>query len=61
MIIDNGKHFDFGRTSADYAKCRDIYPLTFYEKIAEQGLCKNGQAILDIVTSTGVLPRNMYS
>ncbi len=61
MIIDNGKHFDFGRTSADYAKYRDIYPPIFYEKIAERGLCKNGQAVLDIGTGTGVLPRNMYS
>ncbi len=26
MIIDNGKHFDFGKTSMDYAKYRDIYP-----------------------------------
>lgn len=24
--IDGGKAFDWGRTSADYAKFRDIYP-----------------------------------
>lgn len=27
--IDNGKAFDWGRTSAEYAKFRDIYPLEF--------------------------------
>lgn len=31
--IDNGKAFDFGRTSYDYAKYRDIYPQIFYDKI----------------------------
>ncbi len=25
-FIDNGKEFDFGRTSNDYAKFRGIYP-----------------------------------
>lgn len=61
MIIDNGNSFDFGKTSVDYAKYRDIYPPIFYEKIADRGLCKSGQAVLDIGTGTGVLPRNMYS
>ena len=32
--IDGGKAFDWGKTSADYAKFRDIYPREFYEKIA---------------------------
>ena len=27
--IDNGKSFDWGRTSSDYAKYRDIYPEEF--------------------------------
>ncbi len=61
MIIDNGKLFDFGKISKDYAKYRDIYPPIFYEKIAELGLCLNSQTVLDIGTGTGVLPRNMYS
>lgn len=34
--IDGGKGFDWGRVSADYAKFRDIYPRTFYEKIVER-------------------------
>lgn len=58
--IDGGKPFDWGRTSEDYAKFRDIYPQEFYEKIAERSLCVNDQNVLDIGTGTGVLPRNMY-
>ena len=58
--IDDGKGFDRGRTSSDYAKFRDIYPGEFYEKIISLGLCKDGQSVLDVGTGTGVLPRNMY-
>ena len=58
--IDGGKAFDWGKTSADYAKYRDIYPDVFYQKIADLGLCQNGQKVLDLGTGTGVLPRNMY-
>ena len=31
--IDGGDAFDWGRTSADYARFRDIYPPEFYEHI----------------------------
>jgi SAM-dependent methyltransferase len=58
--IDYGKPFDWGNTSKDYAKYRDIYPEEFYQKILSLGLCKDGQRVLDIGTGTGVLPRNMY-
>lgn len=58
--IDGGNSFDFGKTSQDYAKYRDIYPDIFYQKILNRGLCKDGQTVLDIGTGTGVLPRNMY-
>lgn len=57
--IDRGTPFDWGRTSQDYAKYRDIYPQQFYEKIAALGLCVSGQRVLDLGTGTGVLPRNM--
>ena len=58
--IDNGNPFDWGRTSSDYAKFRDIYPQRFYQKILDRELCKDGQAVLDIGTGTGIIPRNMY-
>ena len=58
--IDGGKAFDWGKTSEDYAKFRDIYPQEFYDKIVNRQLCINGQNVLDVGTGTGVLPRNMY-
>ena len=57
--IDGGKAFDWGKTSDDYAKFRDIYPQEFYERIINRGLCIKGQNVLDIGTGTGVIPRNM--
>ena len=59
--IDEGKPFDWGNVSSDYAKFRDIYPMEFYQKIIDRNLCTKGQAVLDIGTGTGVLPRNLYS
>ena len=58
--IDGGKPFDWGRTSQEYAKYRDIYPQQFFDKIISRGLCISGQKVLDIGTGTGVIPRNMY-
>lgn len=58
--IDGGRGFDWGKTSIDYAKYRDIYPDIFYQKIQELGLCNSGQIVLDIGTGTGVLPRHLY-
>ena len=58
--IDAGKAFDWGRTSEEYARYRDIYTQEFYQKIVDRGLCVESQNVLDIGTGTGVLPRNMY-
>lgn len=58
--IDSGKAFDWGRTSGDYAKYRDIYPELFYKKIAARGIGVEGQNVLDLGTGTGVIPRYMY-
>ena len=58
--IDDGKAFDWGKTSKEYAKYRDIYPEEFYRKVVNRGLCVSGQKVLDLGTGTGVVPRNMY-
>ena len=58
--IDNGKAYDWGLTSEEYAKYRDVYPDIFYQRIIEMGLYLKGQRVLDIGTGTGVLPRNLY-
>jgi SAM-dependent methyltransferase len=57
--IDHGEAFDFGRTSENYAKFRDIYPPSFYAKLREIGIGLPGQHVLDLGTGTGVLPRNL--
>ena len=58
--IDSGQAYDWGKTSREYARYRDIYPEEFYKKIVDRSLCINGQRVLDLGTGTGVLPRNMY-
>ncbi len=61
--IDGGKPFDWGdwgKTSLDHAKFRDIHPQEFYQKIVGRNLCLGGQSVLDIGTGTGVLPGNMH-
>jgi len=57
--IDHNAPFDWGRASEYYAKFRDIYPASFYEKLRELGIGLPGQHILDLGTGTGVLPRAM--
>ncbi len=59
--IDEGRSFDFGKTSAQYAAYRDIYPAELYERLRELGVAKPGTAWLDLGTGTGVLPKNMYA
>lgn len=41
--IDGGTLFDWGRTSSDYARFRDIYPQLFYDKIIKRNLCIDGR------------------
>ena len=58
--IDRGQPFDWGKTSEDYARFRDIYPPAFYSKILDRHLGIQGQRALDVGTGTGVLPRHLY-
>ena len=46
--IDSGKPFDWGKTSLDYAKFRDIYPQEFYQRIIDRKLCLDGQSVLSV-------------
>lgn len=58
--IDNGQDFDFGNTSINYAKYRDIYPQSLYDNLKKEGVCStNNSNLLDIGTGTGVLPRGL--
>lgn len=59
--FDNGKAFDWGLTSEDYAKYRDIYPDELYKRLKELGVAADGTAWLDLGTGTGILPQNLYN
>ena len=50
--IDHGNKFDWGKTSADYARFRDIYPPQFYEMILNRNCGAAGQRVLDVGTGT---------
>ena len=58
--IDRGNEFDFGRTSANYAIYRDIYPQSMYDKLISFGIGRGGQRILDLGSGTAILPINLY-
>lgn len=57
--VDKGQSFDFGKTSEEYAKFRDIYPKALYDRLYELGVGKSRTQWLDLGTGTGVLPRAM--
>ena len=58
--IDRSNDFDFGKTSENYARFRDIYPKSMYEKLIHMGIGKEGQHILDLGSGTAILPMNLY-
>ena len=58
--IDDNRAFDFGKTSADYARYRDIYPKSLYDRLIEAGIGREGQHILDLGSGTAILPVNLY-
>lgn len=38
ITIDNGRKFDFGKTSEEYVKYQDIYPDEILDKLYELGV-----------------------
>lgn len=58
-VIDGGKPFDWGRTSDDYATYRPGPPDSLFRRLAEFGVGRPGQRILDLATGTGVMPRGL--
>ncbi|WP_288683337.1 class I SAM-dependent methyltransferase [uncultured Eubacterium sp.] len=59
IIVDEGKTFDFGKTSKLYGQYRDIYPEELFEKLHEIGIGIEGSKWLDLGSGTGVIPRGM--
>ncbi|MCC8181340.1 MAG: class I SAM-dependent methyltransferase [Planctomycetes bacterium] len=59
--IDSGRNFDWGKTSDDYARYREIYPAALFDRLAALGIGIFGQNVLDLGTGTGAIPRNMYN
>ncbi len=59
--IDNGRAFDWGCTSVDYAKYRDIYPELLYQALHQMGIGNKEQHILDVGTGTGVFFREAWN
>ena len=59
--IDGGKAFDWGFTSEQYARYRDIYPEKLYKRLCELGVAADGTAWLDLGCGTGILPQNLYN
>lgn len=55
--IDEGREFDWGRASTDYARHRFGPPPSFFERLRVLGVGLPGQRILDLATGTGALAR----
>ncbi len=56
-LVDNNQAFDFGKTSKNYAKYRDIYPKELFDNLLNLGVGLKNTNWLDLGTGTGVLPR----
>ena len=48
---------DFGRVSTDYARFRQGFPASFFDRLRTLGIGGPGQSILDLGTGTGLLAR----
>lgn len=52
-------HVDFGATRTNYVAHRAAYPDAVYDRLAEHGIGRPGQDVLDIGAGTGLLSRPM--
>jgi SAM-dependent methyltransferase len=48
---------DFGATSEDYARHREGFPDSLFERLAAHGIGTHGQSVVDLGTGTGSLAR----
>lgn len=59
MLMEERKNWDWSSVSSEYAQFRDIYPQEFFSWLAETGVGRPGQRVLDTGTGTGAIPRAM--
>lgn len=57
--IDRGNAFDFGKTSKNYGKYRNIYPKSLYDKLIEFKVVEKDKKVLDVGSGTAILPINL--
>lgn len=57
--IDSGNAFDFGKTSHNYGKYRNIYPKSMYDKLIGFGVVAKSKKVLDLGSGTAILPINL--
>lgn len=57
--IDSGNTFDFGKTSENYGKYRNIYPKSLYDKLIEFKVVEKNKNVLDLGSGTAILPINL--
>ncbi|MCB0154477.1 MAG: methyltransferase domain-containing protein [Anaerolineae bacterium] len=50
---------DFGKTAQDYSQHRAGFPEPFFERLAEFGVGRPGQRVLDLGTGTGTVARGL--
>src|SRR5205823_14293128 len=55
--LDGDLVADWSKTSSDYGQFRPGYPESFFARLAEWGIPRPGQRILDLGTGTGNLAR----
>jgi SAM-dependent methyltransferase len=55
--VSDARQPDFAATAADYGRYRAGFPESIFDRLAEYGVGRGGQAIVDLGTGTGSLAR----